>query len=362
MKKLLSHKLQLAAIGTMLLCLASCSQGPDTLSAGTVETLVNELLAESGQEQSFTTVQTGVYELNSPAARAQLMRLKAAGVVNYDVKRYAWWNKTLSISNFYKYYETVGVQREKIGNTYYDFEEHFVVTVSLTDQARQYQVDSIPQPKAKEDEDMKQPDISQVAQPELSVKTEESWPYIPNPEAPRTEGREVPQTVTIDLAETEQEEPQAHEPAMQQDEDYDLPQRMSLDIATSMAYEEAVKGFHQEQVILKSSKLAVKKARFLQVYDDPRTGVRSGSAEIIIEMSDVTDAGRVLEKKFNGIRFCSPVSLIYYTDKGWILQDRTLHLQPYSNLGIAVSAGGSITGADATEAVGTADDTYDYAY
>jgi hypothetical protein len=343
MKRLFSESVNTVLrsfVGLALLAvmIVGCSNNPDKLSSGTIEDLVEELLEESGQEQSFVQVQTGMYELNSQQDRAQLMRLEAAGVINYDVKRYAWWNKILSVSSSWSWNDHSGFQRERIGNTYYEFEEHFVVTVSLTDAGRKCQVDSIPQPKVKEDDDMKQPDVDFSTFPENQISLTEEWPYIPNPEAPQKADK--PAKVTVDLAETPEEE---EDPGCETDEeDYDAPQKLSLDIETSMAYEELQQQFKSESAILKSSRLEVKKARFIQLFDNAQSGVRCATAEVIIEMSDVTPAGRVIEGKCNGIRFCSPVSMVFYADKGWILQDRTLHLSHVSNLGVAASENGSI--------------------
>jgi len=351
MKKTITSMLKTMALP--LLCVAmtaqmfiACSQSPDKLSAGTVKDLVEELLENSGQEQSFVEIPVGTFELNSQHDRGVLMKLKAAGVINYQVKRYAWWNKTLEIRNYYSWNSVVGPVRERIGNTYYDFEEHFVVTVSLTEGARQYQVDSIPQPKTAVDEDMRQPDIDPGSFPENKISLTEEWPYIPNPDAPRHEDQ--PTKTTYDLSQQVMED---DDPGCETDEDYDAPVRLSLDIETSTNYEDVARTFHQETVILKSAKLVVEDARFIQVYDHPQTGARCGSAEIIVEMREATPAGRVLEQKHDGIRFCSPVSLVYYADKGWILQDRQLHLQGKSSLGIAVTENGTITGGDATDAI-----------
>lgn len=342
-----------AYVAVAALLVTSCSDNPDKLPAGTVEDLVEDLLKQSGQDQSYVQIPVGTFELNNQNARGMLMKLKAAGVINYDVKRYAWWNKTLSIQNYYRWREYVGPHYERIGSTYYDFEEHFVVTVSLTDAAKKYEVDEIPVAEAKDDTDMKQPDVDFDSFPEAKVSLTEQWPYIPNPEAEPVAGQQVPETVTVDLSEQVEEE----DPGCVTDEyDDDAPQRLSLDIETSMAYEEVQAKFNQKMATLKSARLKVKKARFIQVFDNPDSGVRCGSAEIIIEMDEVTDAARVLEKKCNGIRFCSPVNVVYFADKGWVLQDKSLHLQSYSNLGVAVSGNGTITGGNAAEALGNTDE------
>jgi hypothetical protein len=69
-------------------------------------------------------------------------------------------------------------------------------------------------------------------------------------------------------------------------------------------------------------------------------------------MTDVTPAGRVMEQKYDGVRLCSPVSLVFFYDKGWILQDKSLHLSTVSGLGILTSKSGRVEGGDvsATEA------------
>ena len=332
-----------AVVAAMLF--TACSSSPDKLSEGTIEDLVEDLLEESGTDNEYCTLEVGTYELNNLAARARLAKLKAAGMINYEVKRYAWWNKTLSIRNIYKWYDYVGPRREKIGDTYYDFEEHFVVTVSLTEEGKKHMVDSIPVPPEKIDEDMKQPDFDFDIYPESKANLQEEWPYIPNPEAVAKE--DAPKTETYDLAEALEEEGEEEVQERYVEEvDDDAPVRFSLDIETSEAYKKAIEQSNKEEKCFFCASLIVEKVRFIQIYDDPSTGWRSGSAEVIVKFTDVTPFGRIMNGKYDGIRLCAPVSLIYFYDKGWILQDKRIEVSTVSTLGLRTSTNGSVRGND----------------
>ncbi len=346
-----AHEAMGLAVLAVSLMISCSSNDPDKLSAGTVEDLVEELLEESAQDQSYVTVRVGKYEENDWAARARLMQLQAAGVITYKVERFAWWNKTLAVDYTYRYYETVGGRYEKIGNVYYDFEEHIVVTVGLTDEGKIICVDSIPQPQPKVDKDMEQPEFNPADFPESKINLKENWKYIPNPDAPPAPANvKQKKEDTYDLGKALREEQSGVKESapVEHHEVYDdeAPKRLSLDIKTSMAWEKLKDQLHDEDVILKSSRLKVKKARFIQIFDDKTTGVRCGCAEIIIEMTDVTPAGRVMEQKYDGIRLCAPVSLVFFYDKGWILQDKSLNLSAVSNLGIQTAKSGTIVGGD----------------
>ena len=86
----------LVPVALVLMFLTACSKNPDSLSAGTVEDLVEELLEESGQEQSFVQIQTGMYELNSQSARAQLKKKYDAAVSGAKVNTSGGYTRTLT--------------------------------------------------------------------------------------------------------------------------------------------------------------------------------------------------------------------------------------------------------------------------
>ena len=51
-------------------------------------------------------------------------------------------------------------------------------------------------------------------------------------------------------------------------------------------------------------------------------GILTAEAEIIIETMKVTDAGRILRGLENGQKHTEDVKLIYYVDKGWVIDNK----------------------------------------
>lgn len=320
--------------------LESCSSDDSAnLSKGTVEDAVSSLLEDGGLEKSYCKIAEGYYEINSENARVALAKLAAAGVITYKVERFAWWNKCLQTGSYFGYY---------YGNKSYIYEEHFMVDVALTDEGKKYVVDSIPMPEIKEDKDMKQPELD-ANLPENNYE-KENWPKIPNPEAAEEETNEVAEKVkeAVEDAYTSNvtslfEELEEDKTRNNANEAY-----MPMDINAKLKYEAAKKKENVNMLIMESSRIDVDKVRYIQTYINPETGISEARAEVIVEMKDVTVAGRVLDGKAEGTKLCTEVHFVYYNDKGWVLQDKHLDFKATSALGAAslnnkVSASGRDT-------------------
>ena len=146
---------------------------------------------ESGNDSTIVPIKTGYYELNDFDGREMLNKLASAGVVTCDVERFAWWEKHREKKSvphtverydwWYGYYTTTEYSTKWVTN--YEFEEHFMVNVVLTEKAKAYALDHVPGPKyvEKEDKDMIQPKYIDSLYPENQVRYTENWPEIKHP-------------------------------------------------------------------------------------------------------------------------------------------------------------------------------------
>lgn len=319
---------RLLLFGTTILTLFICScssQTRDNLPSGVVEDAVAEQMKRSMLDQSYTKLKTGYFECNEENTRITLAKLAAAGVISYKVERFAWWNKHLYAgSSNGSYY----------GAESYKYEEHFMVSVQLTEEGKEIMVDSIPMPEVLEDEVMKQPEIDLTTFPENNY-AKENWPEIPCPEKKETAEKKQTPTDTV-AAPKEKEEERGNvnnifaEAEKKQDANTERDAWVALDVETKTKYEVASSKQKSEIVTLKSSALVVDDVRFIQTFVDQQSGLCRATAEVIVKTKDVTAAGRILDQKYDGTKLCATVNFVYYDDKGWILVDKDFRFSPTS--------------------------------
>ena len=192
MKKLYLCLLVLASI-----ILASCGgKSPLKISKKEILKQCNKNLVETGQDSSVVTVDAGYYEQNNENERLKLEKLKAAGIIDYSVERFAWWDKS-TVKKTVPYKVTVNTWWGPTTETRYttkwvteyDFQEHFMVNVSLTEKTQKYALNHRPMPKMrlKEDKAFRQPVYEADKYPENQVTSlSENWPEIPHPLADET--------------------------------------------------------------------------------------------------------------------------------------------------------------------------------
>lgn len=315
--------------GTTILALiiTSCSsQTRDNLPSDVVKEAVEEQMKLNMLDQSYTRLQTGYFECNNEDNRIILAKLAAAGVIEYKVERFAWWKKHLYAGNsFGTFY----------GGTSYKFEEHFMVSVKLTEEGKKFVVDSIPTPEKLIDEDLKQPEIDLTKLPENNFVAEQ-WPDIPCPEnkdavknqTPADSEKTVEQVAQrsnlndIFATNTPKEEPNTEQSSW-----------VSLDVDTELKYLAATEKVNIESVIMKSSALEVDDVRFIQTFSHPENRANYALAEVIAKTTDVTPAGRIIDQKYEGTKLCATVIFEYFNDKGWVLRaDKDLKFSPTSEI------------------------------
>lgn len=308
----------------LLVLTASCSDSKDHVSKNTIEDAVNELLEQKMLDQQYTKIRTGYYECNNERTRIVLAKLAAAGVIQYKVERFAWWNKYLYAGQYYGYY---------YGGERYNFEEHFMVKVGLTNLGKELCVDSVPKPKPIVDEDMQFDVVDATTLPEYKY-AKEDWPVIPCPgnektivpededksDAQESAAEDKPQNLNDIFEETKKEETTSRNETL-----------LPMDIVTKTNYDLALSKVHQKDVIVKSCKLSIETVRYIQTFEDPNSGLNFATAEVIFKMKDVTPAGRIIDQRNEGEKYCTQVRLIYYQDKGWVLPDMSFNLKQESS-------------------------------
>lgn len=320
-------KVLLFGTAILTLIITSCSsQTRDNLPSNVVKEAVEEQMKLNMLDQSYTKLQTGYFECNNEDNRIILAKLAAAGVIEYKVERFAWWKKHLYAGNsFGTFY----------GGTSYKFEEHFMVSVKLTEEGKKFVVDSIPTPEKLIDEDLKQPEIDLTKLPENNFVAEQ-WPDIPCPEnkdavknqTPADSEKAVEQVAQrsnlndIFATNTPKEEPNTEQSSW-----------VSLDVDTELKYLAATEKVNIESVIMKSSALEVDDVRFIQTFSHPENRANYALAEVIAKTTDVTPAGRIIDQKYEGTKLCATVIFEYFNDKGWVLRaDKDLKFSPTSEI------------------------------
>lgn len=132
--------------------LSSCGDSGDTFSASKAKKIVSKEYERQQLDDKYATITTGYFECNDEYIRYIYRQLAANDVITYNCEKI-------------KKVERVRKQRQVIKGLffrYYDTEYYYVtdtttayfISVELTEKGRQFAVDSIPQPKPKDDEDL----------------------------------------------------------------------------------------------------------------------------------------------------------------------------------------------------------------
>lgn len=322
MKKILS----IAVAAVVLVCACSffsCSSDKDSISQREILKQTNQMMEDAAMKKFYAPIQIGKFECNEEYQRHLLRQLDEAGIINYSVKRYAWWEKeNKSVRESYRvkresywfsYYDT---EYRWVNKDFYNFEDHYVVNVELTRKGKGLVVDQIPEPKEAVDEDLVQPEVDPAEYSWNKKDLSEEWPYIPNPFLKE----ETPEEVAEESVEEVAEEPEGSyvgdEDGIEADfeEEEDPIERIDKQQYIDYnAFEESA-----EVVMLECAEIEAIKARNIQVYDD-HNGFRKARAEVILSTVNVSDVGRILSGVEEGIRNLIVVDFNFFEDKGWVL-------------------------------------------
>ena len=280
------------ACAALCAALAGCGDSPESLPVSRIKKLVTQELEQEDMARKYVTITTGYFEQNNKDGRDDMVKLQQAGLVTYKVERFAWYNK-----------------RERwYSAPTYELQEHFMVSVELTDKGRKLQVDSIPAPKGKEP-DLKKVVIDLALYPESKANLDEKWPQVEIPggadvapaasQAGRSSGGD-----DYDVCDLGNDEVQA-----------DLGKGESMDVETMQKYVEALKRVHKDNAILKAVRMESTGAFNVRIVHGDEGTV--GLADAGVEVKETNAVGRVVVGAYEGASYSVPVTLVYYEDKGW---------------------------------------------
>ena len=307
--------------------LVACSDNQTKLSAGTIVDRYNSLMADNAQIDHFVNLSVGHYEV-SDTERLLLKKLEAADLITYSDQRYAWWEKEMvtkrrkvseyRYSLWYGWYEDYHYETSRAPE--YRFCEHVFADVALTPKGKKLVVakEDIPQAIEKEDQDLVQPKIDEsVSWPEDEVDC--SWPYaiVPNPflnqETKETE--EIIQPTSTKTDKTSRPKQHTHSSSSTVNTSNDS----AIERIESSQYETyATETENKENITLRAYTTQACKARHIRISKE--NGITTATGEVLIEIRDVTAAGRIINAAEEGRKEIMDVTLIYYLDKGWVLQ------------------------------------------
>lgn len=246
-----------------------------------------------------TKFRTGTYECNDASIRLKLAQMKDAKLIDYSVKRYAWWEK----SKKWSYWGS---------RIAYDFCDHYIVTVSLTSKGKGLVLAEAPKPAERTDMDLvsTEYDASKFSWGKKDLS--ENWPEIVNPfvEPEVDPGCEY----MDDKGENVRSADKRSKKTASKKADNGVERSDSL---AYNAYCELDLDSKDQVEYLRLAKFEVVKVRNIRII----TPLSKAEAEAIVATVDVNDAGRILAGIENGMRDKMDVDLTYYVDRGWIVKD-----------------------------------------
>ena len=280
----------------------------------------NTMLEKEGDAEVYADLTVGTYECNSSSARLRLAQLETAGVIDYTVTRYAWWEKEEVMrqkpyqveetrsSWYYTWTETVTRYRW-VEETVYNFEDHYVVNVTLTSAGKRLLAE-LPEAEYDEDEELASKEVDPSTYKWNKKDLSEDWPYIPNPFL-KPEPADTTKATQSTPASTSTPQYADHDEEIEIEED-------EVERIDEKQYEAYCNlSLYHETVTLKAGAVKAINARYILVTE--QNGIQTAEAEVIMETCEATDAGRILIGFENGRRDSEDVELIHYLDKGWVL-------------------------------------------
>jgi len=299
-------------VSAFAIMISACGHSPETISQKEIVKQVNNKLREAASDRMFAPVKTGMYECNDADYRLMLRKLAAAGLVNYDVERYCWWEKSQkNVKNAYTvthgyYYNYKTTEYKWVKRDVYDFCDHYVVTVSLTKKGERMAVDSLPAPIAIIDKDLQHPEVDESKYAWNIADLSEDWPEIKNP--------------FIAESETEKEAvlaPSAKHEAESKEKASKIVTAERIDSLQFEAFSKLV--FDEQLRYLKAGTIKAFKARNIKISDVLTNPL--ARAEVIVKTAKVTDAGRIVFGLENDERQMFETEFEFFLDKGWQLKD-----------------------------------------
>ena len=219
------------------------------------------------------------------------------------------YKKAYTVTKGYGWWTYQDTEYKWVKGTSYDFEDHYVVSVSLTRKGERLVVDELPKPQEKVDEDLISKAIDTDAYKWEQADLSEDWEYIPNP---FLEKKEVKADKPAKATKADKKETAKPKEALKSSENDPTIRIDSLQYKAYMNVDE-----NKQVKFLKAGVIKAVKARNVQLRD--YNGDLSTVAEVIFETEDATDAGRILAGFEDGQKSAKKVEFTYFYDKGWVL-------------------------------------------
>lgn len=291
----MNHK-SLFALATLLISCA-CASDNTKISPSVIAKQAEKELELQAVSPIYIKFRTGTFECNDASIRLKLAQMKDAKLIDYSVKRYAWWEK----SKKWSYYGS---------RIAYDFCDHYIVTVSLTSKGKGLVLAEVPTPAERPDKDMVSTEYDATKFSWGKKDLSENWPEIVNP---FIEPDEDPGCAYMD-DESETGYSGGKKSKKTTPKKADNGVERSDTLAYNAYCELDLDGTDQVEY-LKLAKLEVVKVRNIRI----TSALSKAEAEAIVATVDVNDAGRILAEIENGMREKMDVNLTYYADRGWIV-------------------------------------------
>ena len=253
------------------LCMVSCSESSETLSASTAKKAFKKEVERVHEFEKAVEIPIGYFECNDNDARYKLRQLAANELITYKcekvqkvIERRYWKNDTI--------------------DTYF-------VTTALTEKGQKLVAEEKEIEPTEDDAELNKDEEFDWSQfPEASVEYEE-FPEIVKP-AEEIVVTDEPIDGVYDDYDYDSDEPQK-EPS---------------------AYDKAKAKESYENVKLNAYEMDIVKARNIE-----KTGDFTAQCEFVLEFDEVTPVGRIYGQVYDGKRFLvEVVNFQYYQDKGWV--------------------------------------------
>jgi len=316
----------LAALAITIL-MASCGSNNTKIDSKVITKLFNEKTAEMCMDKLYTTIDTGYYELNDLEDRMVLQKLAKAGVIEYNVERFAWYNKCTNIENttikIVDYYcegtDKVSHSNKVYGRdtvVSYNYEEHFMVSVRISSKYKSMLVDSIPVPDI-EDKDMVFPKYKEW--PEDNLENNESWPKLEEPKTP--EPPHERKTIKCHEPREYNQQVSTKHSNLKNEEKVTYPICVPMDKAMAQKYAQAHERERVGKAYILGYEVKAVKARNIQTFTK-KDGTEGARCEVIIKSDNVTPQGHILmDNIIDDIPAKVDITLTYFVDKGWVIDE-----------------------------------------
>ncbi len=316
----------LIALSVVAITLASCTDDKN-LTSEKITRLYNEKAAELCMDKVYTKIDTGYYELNDPHQRYVLQKLAHAGVIEYNVERYAWFNECTDIKytllKKVQYYCKDSGELDREQDVYgrgesvsYELEEHFMVRVQIKSGYKSMLVESLPKPSI-EDKDLEAPLYKEWE--EDMLKNNEAWPAMTAPEPPSVpvERKDIKchqKKETVKAKKSTPVQKKSYTPVERK------PRCVAMDFDMAERYEKAIAAEVKAPAYILAYEITAVKARNIQLIRDKEDFSLAARCEVIVKSANVTPQGHILMQNIiDGIPCVLKINLTYFEDKGWVI-------------------------------------------